>query len=85
MLILSPYAKQNYVSHVQFETSSILTFTEDQFGLARLAAADSRATSPEADAFDFTQQPRAYVPIKTKHTLQFFLDQPEDHSPPDDQ
>jgi phospholipase C len=85
MIILSPYAKQNYVSHVQYETSSILTFTEDQFGLARLAKADARASSPEADAFDFAQSPRPFVPIKTKHGTDFFLAQPEDHRPPDDQ
>jgi phospholipase C len=85
LLIISPYAKQNYVSHVQYETSSVLTFVEDQFGLSRLAAADARATSPAGDAFDFTQSPRTFVPIKAKKDARYFLQQPEDHRPPDDQ
>ena len=33
LLVISPYAKQNYVSHVQYETASILRFAEDLFGL----------------------------------------------------
>jgi phospholipase C len=36
MLIVSPYAKQNYVSHVHYEHGSILKFVEDMFGLGRL-------------------------------------------------
>lgn len=85
LIVISPYAKQNYVSHVQYETASVLTFTEDQFGLARLAAADARATSPAGDAFDFTQSPRRFVPIKTQHDAKFFLTQYDNHQPPDDQ
>ena len=34
LLVISPYAKQNYVSHVQYETASVLRFAEDLFGLA---------------------------------------------------
>ena len=33
LLVISPYAKQNYVSHVQYETASVLRFAEDLFGL----------------------------------------------------
>ena len=43
LLVISPYAKPNYVSHVQYETASVLHFAEDLFGLGRLAAADRRA------------------------------------------
>jgi phospholipase C len=63
LLVISPYAKQGYISHVQYETGSILRFIEDTFGLAQLAASDSRATSPAGDAFDFTQKPRAFTPF----------------------
>ena len=45
--IISPYAKQGYVSHVHYEHGSILRFIEDQFGLPRLTASDSRANLPE--------------------------------------
>ena len=64
LLVISPYAKQDYVSHVQYETASVLRFAEDLFGLDQLAAADRRATSPAADCFDFSQRPRKFVRIK---------------------
>ncbi len=60
LLIISPYAKQNYVSHVQYEHGSMLRFAEDEFGLPQMAASDTRANSPAADAFDFTQKPRRF-------------------------
>jgi phospholipase C len=66
LLVISPYAKQDYVSHVQYEFGSILRFAEDTFGLGRLAASDSRATSIAPDALDFNQSPRAFVPIQTR-------------------
>lgn len=64
LLVVSPYAKQGYVAHVPFETGSILRFVEDEFGLGQLAVSDKRATSPLV-CFDFTQQPRPFVPIRT--------------------
>lgn len=83
MLVISPYAKQNYVSHTVYETAGILTFAEDVFGLARLSAADARATSPAADCFDFSQPPRPFIPIKAPKGPDFFLHQPNDFRPPD--
>lgn len=85
LLVISPYAKKNYVSHVQYETASVLTFAEDLFGLPRLAAADSRATSPAADCFNFNQKPRAFVPIQSPKNQNFFLHQKPDLRPPDDE
>jgi phospholipase C len=64
LLVISAYAKRGYVSHVQYETASVLRFTEDIFGLRQLAAADRRAASPAADCFDFLQPPRKFIPIK---------------------
>ncbi len=64
LLVISPYAKQNYVSHVPYETTSVLRFIEDRFGLKPMTQADRRATSPAADCFDFSQRPRKFVPIK---------------------
>lgn len=85
MMIVSPYAKKGYVSHVQYEHGSILRFIEDQFGLGQLAASDSRATSPEADAFDFTQPPRAFVRFHARKSAADFEREPIDRRPPDDQ
>jgi len=70
LLIISPYAKRGYVSHVQYEHGSILRFIEDRFGLQRLGASDSRANSPEADGFDFTQPPRRFRPFGVPMSLE---------------
>ncbi len=59
LLIVSPYAKENYVSHTQYEHGSVLKFIEDTFGLPRMAASDTRANSP-VDAFDFNRKPRKF-------------------------
>ncbi len=83
MLIISPYAKKGYVSHVQYEHGSILRFVEDQFGLPQLSASDARATSPAADAFDFNKPPRKFVPIKSPYDQRYFMDQPSSGHPPD--
>lgn len=85
MIVISAYAKKNYVSHVQYESAGVLRFAEDLFGLNSLAAADSRATSPAGDCFDFNQKPRKFVPIKAPQNEAFFLDQPNDGRIPDEQ
>jgi phospholipase C len=66
LIMISPYAKQGYVTHVQYETASVLRFIEDTFGLPQLAAADARANDPAYDAFNYSQSPRAFVPIQIK-------------------
>ncbi|MGA8533244.1 MAG: alkaline phosphatase family protein [Candidatus Tumulicola sp.] len=83
LIVISPFAKQGYVSHVRYENGSILKFVEDRFGLQRLAASDTRANSPEADCFDFSQPPRAFVPIPTRFTQADFENEPHDGRPPD--
>jgi phospholipase C len=83
LLVISPYAKHDHVSHVQYETASVLRFAENLFGLKQLAAADKRATSPAGDCFDFSQPPRKFVPIGSPEGQGFFLGQPNDYRPPD--
>jgi len=85
MLVVSPYAKKGYVSHVHYEHGSILKFVEDTFGLGRLAASDARANSPAADCFDFNAPPRKFQKIQTTLSEQYFLHQPLDLRPPDTQ
>jgi phospholipase C len=60
LIIVSPYAKRGYVTHVQYETASVLRYIEDNFGLVPLAKADSRANDPASDAFDYNQKPRRF-------------------------
>ncbi|MGA8574907.1 MAG: alkaline phosphatase family protein [Candidatus Cybelea sp.] len=84
LLVISPYAKQSYVSHVQYETASVLRFAEDLWGLDGLAAADRRAKSPAPDCFDFTQRPRPFVKIGAPHPPRFFMRSlPDEYSAPD--
>jgi phospholipase C len=85
LIVISPYAKQNYVSHVQYETTSVLRFAEDLFGLDQLTKADHRATSPAVDCFDFSKKPRAFAPIKAPKGAAFFMAQPNDERIPDEQ
>jgi phospholipase C len=83
LLIVSPYAKDGHVSHVHYEHGSILKFVEDTFGLARLAASDKRAHSPEEDAFDFNRPPRKFAPVPSEHGIEYFKHQPLDLRIPD--
>ncbi|HKU81904.1 MAG TPA: alkaline phosphatase family protein, partial [Candidatus Tumulicola sp.] len=63
LLVVSPYAKKNYVSHVQYEFGSLLKFAETTFNLGSLGTTDARANDL-TDAFHFGQSPRAFVTIK---------------------
>ena len=88
-LIISPYAKQNYVTHVQYEYGSILRFIEEVNGLAAGSIGpkskgytDGRAASLD-DAFDFTQQPRKFTKIGSKYPMSHFLHEPPSDEPVD--
>jgi phospholipase C len=83
MLIVSAYAKRGHVSHVHFEHGSILKFVEDTFGLPRLAATDTRATSPQTDAFDFNKPPRKFEVVPSVRGVNYFKHQPLDRRIPD--
>jgi phospholipase C len=83
LIVLSPYAKANSVSHVQYETASVLRFAEDLYGLGQLAAADKRAVSPAADCFDFSQKPLPFVKIAAPVPPKFFMHQFGDYRAPD--
>ena len=51
-LIISPFAKQGYVDHTQYETVSILSFIEKRWSLTPLADRDKNA-NPLSNAFNF--------------------------------
>jgi phospholipase C len=65
LLIVSPYAKHGSVTHVQYETASVLRFMEDNFGLPQMSQSDARADDPANDpgAFDYAQPPRKFKKI----------------------
>lgn len=89
-LIISPYAKRDYVDHTQYEFGSVLKFIEEVFPavkpLGRTSAGytDRRAASLD-NAFDFSQPPRAFVPIKTKYPPAYFFKEPLPTEPVDEE
>jgi phospholipase C len=58
LLIVSPYARENYVSHDFGYFESILRWEEWRFGLPAVGPIDAHAPLP-LGAFDFNQTPRA--------------------------
>jgi phospholipase C len=55
-LIISPYAKKGYVDHTQYDTTSILKFIENRYGLAPLTSRDA-GVNDLSNAFNFRQVP----------------------------
>jgi len=64
LLIISPYAKQGYISHTVYEASSVLKFVEERFGLGSLNGRDV-AANDLTDSFDFTQTPAPPLVLQT--------------------
>jgi phospholipase C len=72
LIVVSPYAKRGYVSHVQHEFGSILKFVEKANDLPSLGQTDARSDDL-LDCFDFTQAPRAYAPVKATYIVRHDL------------
>jgi phospholipase C len=61
MIVISPFAKQGYVSHTVMDTTAILKFIETRFGLPSLTNRD--AAQPDmSEFFDFTNVPNQTAP-----------------------
>lgn len=84
LIVVSPYSKHNYVSHVQHEVASSLHFIEKIFGLTSIQTytADARADSLD-DMFDFTQAPSVFKPIATTLTVTAIMNQKAPTKPAD--
>ena len=74
LLVISPYAKTQYISHAQHEFGSILHFTEENFGLPSMGTTDARADDL-SDCFDFEQPPTPFVTIPAPLRAQYFRNQ----------
>jgi uncharacterized repeat protein (TIGR03803 family) len=83
LVVISPYAKNHYVSHVQHEFGSILKFTEEVFGLPSLHTTDERADDL-FDCFDFSKPPGKFEPIPAPYPPKYFLNQRSTQNPDDD-
>ncbi|HVN68222.1 MAG TPA: alkaline phosphatase family protein, partial [Candidatus Binatia bacterium] len=83
LLAVSPYAKTGYVAHDDYELGSIVRFIEDNWDLGRLGTTDETSADFTNDFFDFSQQPRAFVPIQSSYSKQYFLHQAPSNEPVD--
>jgi phospholipase C len=83
LLCISPYAGQGVVSHVQYETGSLLHLVEGTFGLPYLAASDKRSTSAGVGCIR-NGKPRPFTPFATTLGPQYFLHQRASNRGPDD-
>jgi hypothetical protein len=60
MIVISPFAQQNYVSHHVMDTTAVLALVEDRFGLSPLTNRDASYSSAQttnatmAEFFNFT-------------------------------
>jgi phospholipase C len=82
LIVISPYAKQGYVSHVQHEFGSILHFTEERFALGNLGVSDVRADDL-SDCFDFTKPAQEFAALRTGIDAAYFERDPVSDDPPD--
>jgi phospholipase C len=62
LIVISPYAKPEYISHVNHDFGSILNFIEQVFRLHSLGYADAHADNL-SDCFDFHQAPLQFKTV----------------------
>jgi len=63
LVVISPYAKAGYISHVTHDFGSILKYIEENFGLPSLGFADGRAADDLSDIFNYSQNPITFQAI----------------------
>lgn len=83
LIVVSPYARRGYVSHVQHESGSILHFIEQAFSLPSLNTRDA-VSDDLSDCFDYKLTPNTFQKLETQHNAQFFLTQKPSGAPDDD-
>jgi phospholipase C len=83
LIVVSPYAKPGYVSHVTHDFGSILKFIEKVYGLPSLGYADALADDL-SDCFDFTQTPLPFQPVTAKYGGSHFVKDTRPPTDPDD-
>ena len=82
LIVVSPYAKHGYISHVTHEFSGFLKYMEEVFGLPSLNTRDVNADD-FTDCFDYTQTPQPYSQVPVKFTPKD-LKALAESGPPDD-
>ena len=83
LIVVSPYAKSGYISHVRHDFGSILRFIEETFVLGSLGYADAPADNL-SDCFNFDQRPNKFHTIAAPLSAAYFLNDKRPPTPPDD-
>ena len=83
LIVVSPYARATYISHLNHDFGSILNLIEKTFSLPSLGYADAHADDL-SDCFDFNQAPIAFKPISAKFNAAHFLNDKSPKTDPDD-
>jgi len=94
LIVISPYAKPAYITHLNHDFGSILRFVETTFGLGLvgqqegLQYADARVDNvidfDLSDCFDFSQTPLQFTKIPAPLDAKHFLNDNSPPAPPDD-
>jgi phospholipase C len=79
LIVVSPYAKAQYISHATHDFGSILRFIEENWGLPQLGYADAPADN-FSDCFNFNQTPLVFQNIPAARDASFFRN---DRRPPE--
>jgi phospholipase C len=81
LIVISPYAKREYISHVDHDFGSILNLIEQGFRLHSLGYADAHTVDNLSDCFNFDQAPREFKTIEAPLNADYFIN---DTRVPDD-
>jgi phospholipase C len=82
LIVVSPFAKQGYVSHTTHDFGSILKFIEEVYRLPSLGYADQQADDL-SDCFDFHRHNR-FEQIRARYGAKYFLNDKTPPTDPDD-
>jgi phospholipase C len=83
LVVVSPYAKAAYISHITHDFGSILKFVETTFNLPSLGYADAPADDL-SDCFNLTQSPLAFQVIPAPLDAAHFINDNHPFTDPDD-
>ena len=83
LVVVSPYAKPAYISHVTHDFGSILKFVESNFSLPSLGYADAPADDL-SDCFNYAQAPTPFQLINADLKEDYFRNDQRPPKDPDD-
>jgi phospholipase C len=87
LIVVSPYARAAYISHVNHDFGSILKFIETMFGLTTVGPGDGYADSRAddlSDCFNFNQTPLQFHTIAAPLKAEYFQNDKTPVKDPDD-